>query len=42
VLHAVLLYHCAPLRVLLTPHLMLGEENIIHDGADPGALLRVI
>ena len=42
VLHALPLYHCAQLHVFLTPYLMLGSENLVHDGADPGELLRVI
>ena len=41
-LHCLPLFHCAQLDCFLTPSLYLGAVNILHDRADPAAMLETI
>lgn len=41
-LHCLPLFHCAQLDCFLTPDLYLGATSILHEGADPAAMLATI
>ncbi|PHP65138.1 acyl-CoA synthetase [Zhengella mangrovi] len=41
-LHCLPLFHCAQLDCFLTPDLYVGATSILHEGADPAAMLAAI
>jgi fatty-acyl-CoA synthase len=42
VVHALPLYHCAQLHCFLTPHLMLGSDNIVVERPDPAVVIETV